>query len=287
MTEPTRLPPEALLFLCRRDFPQAGVGIAGRGSVALVRIVDGSGGDRCPAPIYGVELDWSAAKFDPQDRSIPDEVIGLDDLSDLHKGGFVLKLSNGERVSARSVVIASGARYRRPAIDGLEIVRGRERTLLGIATRGEAVRRAGGGLGGRWQFGGASSRLLGESSLQGLALGARAGPGGEHVALSRRPPSQGLSNVEVLTQTTVTGLEGRDGMLEAIPLRRGTAREEVRRHIQHLFLFIGAGPNTGWLSGSGVALDTKGFRHFHSELLRLVIRARHECHAVMPVGKPR
>jgi thioredoxin reductase (NADPH) len=32
----------------------------------------------------------------------------------------------------------------------------------------------------------------------------------------------------------------------------------VRRPIQHLFLFIGADPNTDWLSGSGVALDAKG-----------------------------
>ena len=33
----------------------------------------------------------------------------------------------------------------------------------------------------------------------------------------------------------------------------------MRRPIQHLFLFIGAEPNTDWLSGSGVALDAKGF----------------------------
>ena len=69
----------------------------------------------------------------------------------------------------------------------------------------------------------------------------------------------GLANVEVLTQTSVTGLEGRDGMLEAIRWRRGASGEEVRRPIQHLFLFIGAEPNTEWLSGSGVALDAKGF----------------------------
>ena len=68
----------------------------------------------------------------------------------------------------------------------------------------------------------------------------------------------GLTNVEVLTQTKVTGLEGRDGVLEAIRWRQGSG-EEVRRPIQHLFLFIGADPNTGWLSGSGVALDAKGF----------------------------
>jgi thioredoxin reductase (NADPH) len=33
----------------------------------------------------------------------------------------------------------------------------------------------------------------------------------------------------------------------------------VRRPIRHLFLLIGAQPNTEWLSGAGVALDPKGF----------------------------
>jgi thioredoxin reductase (NADPH) len=48
-------------------------------------------------------------------------------------------------------------------------------------------------------------------------------------------------------------------MLEAIRWRRRGSEEEVRRSIRHLFLFIGAEPNTNWLSGSGVALDAKGF----------------------------
>jgi thioredoxin reductase (NADPH) len=68
----------------------------------------------------------------------------------------------------------------------------------------------------------------------------------------------GLSNVEVLTQTNVTGLEGRGGVLEAIRWRQKSG-EAVRKPIAHLFLFIGADPNTQWLSGSGVALDAKGF----------------------------
>ena len=48
-------------------------------------------------------------------------------------------------------------------------------------------------------------------------------------------------------------------MLEAIRWRGRAQAEEVRRPIRHLFLFIGAEPNTDWLSGSGVALDAKGF----------------------------
>ena len=65
--------------------------------------------------------------------------------------------------------------------------------------------------------------------------------------------------MEVLTHTAVTGLEGSEGMLEAIRWRRRASGEEARRPIQHLFLFIGAQPNTDWLAGSGVALDRKGF----------------------------
>jgi Pyridine nucleotide-disulphide oxidoreductase len=69
----------------------------------------------------------------------------------------------------------------------------------------------------------------------------------------------GLSNVEVLTRTQISGLEGAAGMLQAVRWRQGASGEEVRRPIHHLFLFIGADPNTDWLAGSGVALDPKGF----------------------------
>src|SRR5215212_10055782 len=69
---------------------------------------------------------------------------------------------------------------------------------------------------------------------------------------------EGLPNVEVVTGAQVTGLAGRDHMLQAIRWRAGSSTEEMRRAIQHLFLFIGANPNTGWLAGSSVALDGNG-----------------------------
>jgi thioredoxin reductase (NADPH) len=68
-----------------------------------------------------------------------------------------------------------------------------------------------------------------------------------------------LPNVEVLAQTEVTALEGERGVLEAIRWRRRPSGEETRRHIRHLFLFIGAEPNTAWLGEAGVTLDEKGF----------------------------
>jgi thioredoxin reductase (NADPH) len=48
-------------------------------------------------------------------------------------------------------------------------------------------------------------------------------------------------------------------MLEAIRWRKSGSDQDVRREIRHLFLFIGAQPNTDWLNDSGIALDAKGF----------------------------
>jgi thioredoxin reductase (NADPH) len=66
-------------------------------------------------------------------------------------------------------------------------------------------------------------------------------------------------NVEVLTQTGVSALEGQGGVLEAIRWRQRPSDREIRQPIRHLFLFIGAEPNTEWLSQYDVALDDKGF----------------------------
>ena len=68
-----------------------------------------------------------------------------------------------------------------------------------------------------------------------------------------------LPNVEVLVQTEVTALEGRGGALETVRWRNRVSGKETSRPVRHLFLFIGADPNTDWLSGSGVALDENGF----------------------------
>src|SRR5215472_14732980 len=64
-----------------------------------------------------------AQKFGVE-MAIPDEVIGLDVPTRPDKDRFFLTLSNNERVGARSVVIASGARYRRLPIPGIESFEG-------------------------------------------------------------------------------------------------------------------------------------------------------------------
>jgi len=198
-----------------------------------------------------------AQKFGVE-MAIPDEVIGLDHADDLDMGGFVLKLCNGERVRARSVVIASGARYRRPAIEGLELFEDASvhywaSPLEAKLCAGQEVALVGAGNSAGQAAVYLSSQV---SQVRLLVRGSDLATSMSRYLVDR---IAGLSNVEVLTRTTVTGLDGRDGKLEGIRWRGGASGQDVHRPIQHLFLFIGAEPNTNWLSGSGLELDAKGF----------------------------
>ena len=68
-----------------------------------------------------------------------------------------------------------------------------------------------------------------------------------------------IPNIEVVTSAEVTALEGSAGVLSALRWRQAGKPANTRREINHLFLFIGADPNTDWLSDSGIALDNKRF----------------------------
>jgi thioredoxin reductase (NADPH) len=198
-----------------------------------------------------------AQKFGVE-MAVPDEVTGLQVEGDFAPRRLILRLSNNERVSARSLVIASGARYRRLSIPNLDefectSVHYWASPLEAKLCAGQEVALVGGGN----SAGQAAVYLANQAAKVWLLVR------GDDLAASMSrylvDRIRGLTNVEVLTRTGVTGLEGRDGMLEAIRWRRGASGEEVRRPIQHLFLFIGAEPNTDWLAGSDVALDAKGF----------------------------
>ena len=200
-----------------------------------------------------------AQKFGVE-MAIPDEVRSLETGAGAGAGdGHVgLTLSNGEHVSARSIVIASGARYRRLAVANLEsceatsvhywasrleaqLCAGQEVALVGAGnSAGQAVVFLASRVARVW--------LL----VRGADLAA---------SMSRYLVDRiaGLANVTVVTGAEVTEVESADGTLEAIHWRQRATNEQVRRAIHHLFLFIGADPNTDWLAGSGVRLDAKGF----------------------------
>jgi thioredoxin reductase (NADPH) len=212
-----------------------------------------------PTGISGIALmarAYNQAQKFGVEMAIPDEATSLQTPAD--SSPFVLNLFNSERARARSVVIASGVRYRRLAVKNLEafesssvhywaspleakLCSGQEVALVGAGnSAGQAVVYLASQVAKVWLI------------VRGADLSA-------NMSSYLVDRIKGLSNVEVLTRTQITGLEGADGMLEAVRWRQGSSGEEVRRPIRHMFLFIGADPNTDWLAGSGVALDAKGF----------------------------
>jgi thioredoxin reductase (NADPH) len=213
-----------------------------------------------PTGISGMALmarAYSQAQKFGAEMAIPDEATSLA-AHDGVPGRFMLDLHVGERVSARSVVIATGARYRRLDVENLDAFEAS--SVHYWASPLEAKLCADHDV-----------ALVGAGNSAGQAAVYLASQGANVWMLVRRSDLastmsrylveriRGLANVKVVTDATIRGLEGRDGMLQAVRWQiRGTG-DEVRRSINHLFLFIGAEPNTNWLNGSGVALDAKGF----------------------------
>jgi thioredoxin reductase (NADPH) len=252
-----------LMFDCRAFGGQAG---------ASARIENYLG---FPAAISGMSLmgrAYTQAQKFGVEAAIPAEVTGVEAAGGWGQGQgrFVLKLSNHERASARSVVIASGVQYRSLDVAGLDIFESSSvhywaSPLEGKLCAGQEVAVVGAGN----SAGQAVVYLAGKAAKVWLLVRGS----GLDASMSRYLIDRiaALSNVEVVTQAEVIGLEGHDGVLEAVRWRqdssgeretsgqRGTFSEEVRRPIRHLFLFIGAEPNASWLSGSGVALDAHGF----------------------------
>jgi thioredoxin reductase (NADPH) len=197
-----------------------------------------------------------AQKFGVE-MAIPDQVVDLLTWDDAGEARL-LRLANGERVRARSIVIASGARYRRLAVANLEAFEGVSvhywaSPLEANLCAGHEVALVGAGN----SAGQAAVYLASKASkVWLLARGEDIAASMSHYLVNR---IAGLSNVEVLTWTEVTELEGTEGRLTAISWRCRKLGNTVRRQIRHLFLFVGAEPNTDWLAGSGVALDANGF----------------------------
>ncbi len=196
-----------------------------------------------------------AQKFGVE-MAIPDEVASLESPKLGGARHWTLRLMNGESARARAVVIASGARYRRLAIPNLADFEGSSvhywaSPLEAKLCLGQEVALVGGGN----SAGQATVYLSGRARKVWLLV---RGPSLE-ANMSRYLIDRisGLANVEVVTSAEVTRLEGSNGLLETVTWRRQGA--EVTRPVGHLFLFIGAEPNTDWLKDCGVTRDTKGF----------------------------
>jgi thioredoxin reductase (NADPH) len=83
-----------------------------------------------------------------------------------------------------------------------------------------------------------------------------------------------LPNVTVRTRTRIVALEGSGSHLERVRWHNDATGEEETREIRHVFLMIGADPNTSWLANC-VALDDKGFVKTGNDLSSQDLAAAH------------
>jgi thioredoxin reductase (NADPH) len=207
-----------------------------------------------PGGISGMELAeralLQAKKFGAR-LLVPCEASGFCRQDDHYR----VRLSSGDAVDARTVVIATGARYRK-----LEIPRIDELTGLGVyyaATPMEADMCSGSDVAviGGGNSAGQAAMFLSRKVRQ-VTLMCR----GPNLArtMSRYLIDQieRTSNIDVRVSTEVDQLIGDRG-LDAIVIRDGSG-ERATLECKALFVFIGADPRTGWITEE-VQLDNKAF----------------------------
>jgi thioredoxin reductase (NADPH) len=169
---------------------------------------------------------------------------------------FHLRLVSEESVRARAIVLACGVRYRRLNVENLCDFEMTSVHYWASPLEANLCAHQEVALVGAGNSAGQATVYL-ASRAKKVWLLARGGSLDATMSRYLVDRIRGLPNVEVLTNAEVTGLEGSDGRLEAIRWRCNGSDERCK--IGHLFLFIGADPNTDWLRNSGVHLDDKGF----------------------------
>ena len=171
---------------------------------------------------------------------------------------FRLQFTSGGSVRARTIVVASGARYRRPPIPNLEVFEGRGISYWASPVEaklceGEEVALVGGGN----SAGQAVVFLAPKVKRLHLVVRGR----GLEASMSRYLIDRiaALPNVVLHTGTEVAQLEGDEttGLTSVVFRERATGATRTCP-LRHLFLFIGADPNASWLNGC-VEVDSKGF----------------------------
>ena len=170
---------------------------------------------------------------------------------------LTLMCAGDRRVQARAVVIASGARYRRPHVPNLAEFEG-----AGVSYWVSAIEAR--------LCAGEEVVLVGGGNSAGQAVVFLAPHVRKLHLVIRRPLAATMSqylidriaalpNVELHVGSEVAGLEGdREGGLSAATFRNLGDGTLTRREVRHLFLFIGADPNADWASAC-VQTDANGF----------------------------
>jgi thioredoxin reductase (NADPH) len=190
-------------------------------------------------------------------------------------GLYEVRFDDGETVTAKSVIIATGARYNRLPLDRLTDFEG-----VGVyyaATQMEAKACMGGPV---LIVGGGNSAGQAALYLAHTCADVRIAIRGESLASSMSryliDEIERHPRVVVFPRTEVTALVG-EGHLEGVELRNNVTQETSVVPVCGLFVFIGAAPCTGWLDGQ-LAADEDGFLLTGADLV-----ARHDDRREVPL----
>jgi thioredoxin reductase (NADPH) len=186
---------------------------------------------------------------------IPSEVVKLDPAHN----PLGLELSDGRRVQARTAVVACGARYRRPDIPHLREFEGHGVWYWASPIEARLCQREEIILVGGGNSAGQAAVFLRDFAVKVWML-ARGPSLAESMSRYLIDRIEATENIEVLTESEIVSLSGSaERQLERVRWRHKPTGKETEKPIRNVFLMIGADPATGWLQGSGVALDQKQF----------------------------
>ena len=169
---------------------------------------------------------------------------------------YRVQLESGEEIKARTVVIASGAQYRKPPIENLE--RFENNGIYYGATFVESQGCAGQEVvvvGGGNSAGQAAVFLSQTASRVYVLVRSESLASSMSRYLSRR--IEETPNIELLVYTEVVQLLGNES-LSSVRWKNAQTGAEEERPIRHVFMMTGAIPNAVWLGGC-VVLDDIGF----------------------------
>jgi thioredoxin reductase (NADPH) len=169
-----------------------------------------------------------------------------------------VEIEGNPPVLARAVVVASGAKYRRPDIPDLALYDNAGIHYWASPIEAKLCRQADVVVvGGGNSAGQAVVFLSGHARQVHLLIRGDSLEANMSSYLVNRV--RGLANVELHLQTQIVALEGDSEGLSGVTWRHRLTGEQTREPIRRVFLFLGADPNTDWLRECGVALDAKGF----------------------------
>jgi len=209
-----------------------------------------------PTGISGMALmgrAFSQAQKFGVEVAIPDEAVKLE----CGNEPCHVQLATGERVQGRTVVLATGARYRRLEVEHLDSFEGTSVHYWASPLEADLCADA-------------EVALVGGGNSAGQATVYLAASARKVTLIARRPLEETMSqylieriraqpNIDVVIGSEIVVLEGEGGILSGIASRDRSTGAVTKRPVRYLFSFIGAEPNTDWMAGSGLKLDDRGF----------------------------